>query len=190
MRDEANELLRSTGKNGEKRNVSDPFGLDVNRFRNAERGFIKALLLIPASLVLALIAFVAHHEWLKASLDAQIREMCEKDGGIKVYETVTLPAERFDSFGNIGVRNIHNANPNDEYYFKSNDIHLRFGNPALFRSVTQIIRRSDEKVLGESIRYGRGGGDIPGPWHPSTFDCPSIKNLRLEASIFMAGEKK
>lgn len=124
------------------------------------------------------------------ALDAEVKRLCAIDGGIKVYETVKLPAERFDSFGNIGVRNIQSANPSDEYYFKSNDIYLRSGDPALIRSITQIIRRSDKKVLGESIRYGRGGGDIPGPWHPSTFDCPSIKDLRLEASIFKAGEKK
>lgn len=123
-------------------------------------------------------------------LDAEVKRLCAIDGGIKVYETVTLPADRFDSFGNIGVRNIQSAKPSDEYYFKANDIFLRSGDPTLIRSVTQIIRRKDEKILGESIRYGRGGGDIPGPGHPSTFDCPSIKDLRLEASIFKAGEKK
>lgn len=122
-------------------------------------------------------------------LDAEVKRLCAIDGGIKVYETVTLPAGRFDNYGNIGVRNIQNADPRDEYYFRSDDVYMRSGNPALIRTVTQIVRRSDGKVLGESIRYGRGGGDIPGPWHSSTFDCPSIKDLRLEASIFKAGDK-
>lgn len=35
----------------------------------------------------------------KARLDAQVKELCAKDGGIKVYETVKLPADRFNQWG-------------------------------------------------------------------------------------------
>ena len=37
----------------------------------------------------------------KARLDQQVKELCAKDGGIKVYETVKLPPERFDQWGLI-----------------------------------------------------------------------------------------
>jgi len=120
----------------------------------------------------------------KASLDSEVRRLCEIDGGIKVYEKVSLPAERFDNYGNIGVRNVTYASPNDDYYFRTEDVYIRSGNPTLVRSITRIFRRNDEKVLGESIRYGRGGGDLPGPWHGSTFDCPAIRELGLEKAIF------
>lgn len=30
----------------------------------------------------------------KAYYDRQVRELCAKDGGVRVYETVTLPAEK------------------------------------------------------------------------------------------------
>lgn len=119
--------------------------------------------------------------------DWRVEQMCAVDGGVKVYETVRLPAERFDNYGNIGIQNRQYARPTDQYYFETEEKYLRAGNPTLIRSVTRIIRRSDRKVLGESTRYGRGGGDLPGPWHPSTFDCPPIRDLKLESSIFTTG---
>ena len=32
-------------------------------------------------------------------LDSKMEELCAKDGGIKIYETVTLPASDFNEFG-------------------------------------------------------------------------------------------
>ncbi|MFN2309472.1 MAG: hypothetical protein ABR553_07020 [Gammaproteobacteria bacterium] len=121
--------------------------------------------------------------------DAQVNRLCAVDGGIKVYETVSLPPERFDQYGNVGIHNKRKMNESDEYYFVTEDEYLRKGNPVMIRTVTQILRRSDRKVLGESIRYGRGGGDLPGPWHPSTYNCPEIKEAagKLESSIFRYG---
>lgn len=123
--------------------------------------------------------------------DWQVDRMCAVDGGVKVYETVKLPADRFNKYGNIGVTDRKHAKPTDEYYFEIDDKYFRRGDPNLIRSVTRVIRRSDVKVLGESIRYGRGGGDFPGPWHPSSFDCPQIRDAegKLESSIFLKGAK-
>lgn len=128
----------------------------------------------------------------QAYYDAQVNRLCKKDGGIKVYETVKLPTERFDNYGNIGVRSKEYAKPTDEYYFEAEDQYLRKGDSILIKATTQVIRRSDGKVLGESTRYGRGGGDLPGPWHPSSFDCPQIKDAegKLESSIFKKGVEK
>lgn len=49
---------------------------------------------------------------------------------------------------------------------------MKEGNPSMRRDHFQIIRRSDSKILGDSISYARKGGDIPGPWHESSFRCP------------------
>jgi hypothetical protein len=174
------ELLRSTGKKGQKRNVSGPFDakcrMHINRFRKAEMGFIKALLLIPASLVLALVAFVVHHEWLKSSLDAQVRGMCGKDGGIKIYETVKLPANKFNEWGQV---NFYKPNQDEnalgpEYQMKRDTTYFRRGNPEMSRTHIQVFRTNDQKLLGEAVFYGRGGGDIPGPWYGSGLNCPEI----------------
>ncbi|MBU1236747.1 MAG: hypothetical protein KJ634_12120 [Gammaproteobacteria bacterium] len=125
----------------------------------------------------------------KARLDEQVRELCAKDGGIKVYEIVTLPEEKFDSTGNVRIPFKQHAGPSDEYFIETETVVLREGDPSLVRMSARVVRRSDEKVLGESIYYGRGGGDLPGPWHPSSFTCPNpAEKPYLEPSIFKKGE--
>jgi hypothetical protein len=127
----------------------------------------------------------------KDRLDAQVKELCAKDGGIKVYETVRLPAEKFDKYGVVRIPSKQDAKPEDEYYYERDTTYLRTGNPEMWRSHHRIIRASDRKVMGESVRYARRGGDIPGPWHESSFGCPDISTQpSLENSIFEKGEKK
>lgn len=112
----------------------------------------------------------------KARLDKQVKELCAKDGGVKVYETVKLPPERFDQWGMVTpydpTQKENALGP--EYVFKREINYLRKGNPDMFRMHTQLIRRSDGKLLGESVFYKRGGGDLPGPWHGSSFMCPEL----------------
>ena len=123
--------------------------------------------------------------------DQQVRELCAKDGGVKVFETVTLPPEKFDKWGNVGIHHKRYAKPDDEYYYESEDEFYKQGNPTLLRSRYWIVRRSDSKILGKSIHYGRGGGDLPGPWYGSSFNCPEIskENPSLESSVFIKGDK-
>jgi hypothetical protein len=121
----------------------------------------------------------------KYVLDQQVKEMCAKDGGIKVYETVKLPADKFDKYGVVRIPSKKDAKPSDEYYYDTNTTYLRTGNPELRRSHDRIIRRGDGKVLGEFIYYARRGGDMPGPWHDSSFGCPDLQSLpNFENSIF------
>ncbi|HQU98534.1 MAG TPA: hypothetical protein PLV19_04165 [Nitrosomonas sp.] len=108
----------------------------------------------------------------KGQLDAEVRRLCAIDGGIKVYEMVKLPAERFDQHGQIRIPYKENLKPKDEYYKVWHVSYIKNGNPSLSRDHFQIVRQSDSKVLGESISYVRIGGDIPGPWHGSSFRCP------------------
>lgn len=125
-------------------------------------------------------------------LDQQVKELCAKDGGIKVYETVTLPSENFDQWGNVKINIKKYSKPDDAYYLEMDTQFLRKGNPTLVRMVARAVRNSDGKVLGESVRYGRGGGDIPGPWHPSSYTCPEISQSQpsLESSVFLKGNAK
>lgn len=122
----------------------------------------------------------------KYVLDQKVRELCAKDGGIKVYETVVLSNDKFDKFGKVHIPSKHDMQPKDEYFSDLTINYYKSGNPRLLRSDFKIIRRVDGKVLGESIRYGRGGGDLPGPWQESSFTCPPISAERpeLEAQIF------
>lgn len=126
----------------------------------------------------------------KWQLDQQVRERCAKDGGIKIYETVKLPPDSFDQWGMVKLyterQDIKDAYRNDadgihmehalgtEYLFKSDDYFYRKGDPAMLRHHYQVIRRSDNRLLGEAVSYGRGGGDLPGPWFPSSYTCPEV----------------
>ncbi|PIV76080.1 MAG: hypothetical protein COW56_02130 [Rhodocyclales bacterium CG17_big_fil_post_rev_8_21_14_2_50_68_7] len=123
--------------------------------------------------------------------DWQVEKLCAKDGGVKVYETVRLPAERFDKFGMVKlyseqrVENKSAYRHNDkqtvleevlgqEYIYRWITTYYRKGSPDMFRMHFQVIRLSDGKLLGESFFYKRGGGDLPGPWHGSSYMCPEL----------------
>jgi hypothetical protein len=121
----------------------------------------------------------------KAALDDEVRRLCAIDGGIKVYETVKLPAEKFNQQGNALIPDKANVKPNDAYYYEWNVNYLLKGNPELWRSEHQIIRAHDRKIIGTSVRYSRRGGDVYGPWHDSSFSCPEIGSQpALEKLIF------
>lgn len=127
----------------------------------------------------------------KWRLDAQVKELCAKDGGIKVYETVKLPAAKFDTYGSVRIPSKQDAKPSDEYYYEWNIDYYKRGNPELSRGHFKVIRRSDGRLLGESTYYGRGGGDMPGPWHDSSFRCPADADISvLKKSIFMHSVKE
>jgi hypothetical protein len=119
--------------------------------------------------------------------------MCAKDGGVQVYETVTLPPEKFDKYGLIknyrASRNELALGP--EYVFKGSKDYYRRGSPDLIRWHWQIIRQLDGKLLGETLSYERGGGDIPGPWQPSSYVCPDVRQAGPNAlikSIFISSK--
>ena len=124
----------------------------------------------------------------KARLDQQVKELCVKDGGIKVYETVKLPADRFDQWGMVkpyDPTQKENALGPD-YIVKWTVQHYRDGEPSMRRDHFQVIRQSDLKLLGEAISYSRRGGDIPGPWHPSSLRCPDqADDVMLIKQVFI-----
>ncbi len=124
--------------------------------------------------------------------DAKVRKLCAKDGGVKVYETVTLPPEMFDKYArrNWILPDKAQAKSTDEYYYEREEYYYREGNPQVTRSQTRIIRHSDGKVLGEYIHYGRGGGDLPGPWHGSSFSCRNLTKVKFETSVFIKGDNR
>ncbi len=158
--------------------------------RRARKPYARALLkFIGAALFLGWFWLILGKQlWL----DHQVRELCAKDGGIRVYETVTLPAEKFEQFKRVNFifPNKSQLKRFDEFYYESEDRYLRGGNFNILRMQYRIVRRSDGKMLGESIRYGCAGGGLPGPWHHSSFMCPDpvSQPSNFESLIFVKGE--
>lgn len=120
--------------------------------------------------------------------DWQVEKLCAVDGGIKVYETVTLTSGEYDQHvkRNWAFPKKTGEESSGSYYSEDDIYYLRKAEPTLTRREYRIIRRKDRKVLGKSTRYGRGGGDFPGPWHSSSFTCPNpTEGPYLEPSIFI-----
>jgi hypothetical protein len=121
----------------------------------------------------------------KMKMDAEVDRLCAIDGGIKIYETVTLPPEKFKKNGDINFY-VGSGGENwlgPEYIWKSHQKFLHPGgdpdaSPSLRRDHDQVIRRSDGKLLGESIYYSRVGGDsrflneLMGGPPESSYSCP------------------
>ncbi|PXW81013.1 hypothetical protein C8R34_1403 [Nitrosomonas sp. Nm84] len=144
----------------------------------------KIILLLFVSLVVYAIFFSE-----KARLDREVDRLCAIDGGVKVYETVQLPPDKFDKkYGQINFyRPTQGENALGPEYIYQWDIHYyKKGDPAsqgahetvMKRDHLRITRKSDMKLLGEFVLYSRGGGDLPGPWMPSSYRCPNA----MEAS--------
>lgn len=145
--------------------------------------------LLKGAVLAASTAGLASLFWMLAGgekwrLDRELEELCAKDGGIRVYETVKLPVEKFDKQGLVRIPRKEDAPPDSEYFYEWNVFYYRKGAPEIWRDHIKIIRRSDRKTLGEDISYARRGGDLPGPWHVSSFRCPK-SNDGVEQQIFM-----
>lgn len=140
----------------------------------------------------------------KTELDAEVKRLCAIDGGIKVYETVKLPPDKFNQWGQV---NFYKPTQGEnalgpEYVFKWNMDYYHQGQPALNpgeismrRDHVLILRKLDMKLMGEVIMYHRAGGDLPGPWMPSSYHCPGAleaNEIILMNRIFIKsqGDKK
>lgn len=158
----------------EKRKVSAPFD-PVRRMCGASA--VKLLVLIPVVVVLLLILVVGFFEGRKAYWDSKVREMCAKDGGVKVFETFPINRSQYLSWGGQeGIRGIPVPHESDKrtdvpVFRRTTDEVLRTGSPTIRRDVTDFIRRTDGKVLGRYVYYARRGGDFPTWAHESSFGC-------------------
>ena len=130
---------------------------------------------------------VAYCEANKAYWDHQVKLMCEKDGGVTVFEKVYLTKE---DRKNIRVRNIKNETKDEIYYSEFNSETIRNGNPKLLKNEYFLYRTSDNKMLGKQIDYARIGGDIPtGILHPSSFSCDKAGvSTEIQNAIFIIKE--
>ncbi|ODU05318.1 hypothetical protein [Thiobacillus sp. 65-1402] len=148
----------------------------------------KGLALVAGVAILSVPALIANG--IKSHYDQQVRELCAKDGGVRVYETVRLPTEKFNQWGQVNFyRPDQGENAlGSEYVLRTDVQYFRRGNISLRRYHVQVIRHRDGLLLGESVGYDRGGGDLPGPWQPSSFSCPKHHGETVIDSIFISNQ--
>lgn len=129
-------------------------------------------------------------------LDRQMEALCKKDGGVKIYETVTLPAREYEAIWKYAAVA---RSPADYYGPEYRAVSTRevlvgknakaeTGAGQLARLYSAIYRRSDGRLLGEEVQYRRDGGDpFTLGFQPSSAACPHI-DPGVAKAIFIKGE--
>lgn len=137
----------------------------------------------------------------KYATDKEMQALCAKDGGMKVYETVTLPASEFSQWGQPLDRYWSNqSDPENklgpDYRYVERSEFLKRGDTLkgevqMGKSITEVFRRNDGKLLGEAVAYGRSGGDsylyLIFGGHPSAFSYGNGTNALL-SNLFIQGK--
>jgi hypothetical protein len=89
----------------------------------------------------------------------------------------------FDKYGSVRIPSKSSAKVEDDYFYEVDSPMIRGGDPEIWKLSFRVVRRIDGKTLGTATSYARRGGDVPGPWHPSSFGCPpqsDISNLNQQ----------
>jgi hypothetical protein len=137
--------------------------------------------------VVALAGCAGYVPGRQAYWDEKVKEMCEKDGGTKIFEVVELPKLQYDllrdKFGELNIPPDGSSTQGTPFYRKDEFTYFRDGNPSVWRYELTIIRRSDRKVLGRQVVYSRVGGDFPSPAHASSFSCPEKQENLFTAIV-------
>lgn len=130
----------------------------------------------------------------QAVVDAEMEKLCKQDGGMKVYETVTLPKEQFKYGVPAFLGNWNEAGKAGGGYKVTQKTELlRSKKPTLKKRAYAVIRDTDQKVLGTFVYYQRIGGDIMPRLGPDSFkDCPANldENIFLKTVFVQAPQEK
>ncbi len=146
-------------------------------------GVIRWILSIPLTLILLLILVVGFYEGRKAYWDHRVTQMCEKDGGATVFESINISQDEYKKLGGInGAIPIppERYKKDSPYFDRTDTKKIHEWNPEVIKRKTEIIRSADGKILGKQITYSRIGGDTPtGIMHPSSFSCRDVAGVKL-----------
>ena len=136
-----------------------------------------------------LIKFFSESEMRR--LDKEVDRLCAIDGRSVIYETVKLPASKFNSYGQPMIPQNGKDDIGFGYYIQGGD-ELLDGHGAaprakLTRLQWRVIRTSDRKIIAEHIRYNRSGGywleGFPGVGHGK--NCPDRLPMDIRERIFI-----
>lgn len=148
--------------------------------------------IIGVSLVIGalwLVKYVSESEMRR--LDKEVDRLCAIDGRSVIYETVKLPASKFNSYGQPMVPQNNKDDTEFGYYIQGGEQML--SEPCqtpcarLFRRQWSVIRTADRKVIAEHIYYTRGGGywleGVPGVGHGKS--CPGPVPMDFDKRVFI-----
>jgi hypothetical protein len=147
-------------------------------------------LLLSTFLLIDITACAGYFPGERAHWDAKVKELCEQDGGVTVFEIVEISHGEYARLG--GSRGVvpvpDETRAQAAPYFARTVVQEVNANPRVLRRETRIVRTADQKVLGKVVSYSRIGGDVPtGIGHHSSFSCRDIPGFRadVERQIFV-----
>lgn len=165
-------------------------GIDV---KSRGFGIVGWLLMIPVAVVVLLVLAVGFYEGRKAYWNSKVKEMCEKDAGTKVFQTIELNEQQYvlliNKFGKLDIPDDKPDARNAPIVRKETSTYIRRNDPEVRRDQLVVIRKSDQQILGTRVTYSRVGGDLIA-LHPSYFSCPEESVDLFAAVVHMSKEQK
>ena len=145
--------------------------------------------LVPLVLIGLLVLAYVFTFLNKAYWDYRVKHMCEKDGGVQVYEMIFLTPVEVEHLGRVSgyltVGPESKARVNAPAYTQDNKSTQRFFSLRVDRHERVVIRSSDQKTVGKIISYARVGGDFPDGFSAtSSYSCPESPNYYKDQESF------
>ena len=145
-------------------------------------------------LVLLTLAYFVYCEARKAYWDRQVKQMCEKDGGVRVYEKEKISRELYKQLGGqqgeIPIYSKSSTSIDAPYFTEERTSYLHEKDPQVRRSETRYMKMQNNKTLAIYVYYARVGGDFPTFAHPSSQGCLFPKDGLTKQFIQIEGETK
>jgi hypothetical protein len=131
--------------------------------------------MVPGVIIALLLLAAGYYEGRKAYWDYRVRQMCEKvHVSNEQIEHHVLPI----SGGRLSVATKAQARPDAPIFAVERTSTFRGVDPAVRRTESLIVRRSDETVVAKIVRYVRSGGDLPtGIAEGTTYICPDPREI-------------
>ncbi|HND55229.1 MAG TPA: hypothetical protein PLV92_22600 [Pirellulaceae bacterium] len=118
--------------------------------------------------------------------DWKVDRLCKHDGGVKVFETDSPPAEFRMPDGNVDIEALYRAKPGQSYHLTHGWTKVKSTEPEIVRLEIRLLRDRDSKLLGTSVTYIRPVQSQGIPFlHRDGYTCPRSGELEgLIASVF------
>lgn len=162
-------------------------------------GIFKKLIGTGTAVVAGLVGYAFYLEWDVERWDARIDALCAANGGkdvqVRVFETAMAPETKEYFAETKPVRSLHvpsrfpgqSLGPNFPFVMETEKLAvINERNPSVYKYVVRVVRVSDNKILGEQLRYVRGGGGMPAPDPSTPHSCPRDPAApELTSSVFL-----
>lgn len=150
------------------------------------------LIRIVGIFFLALLLAIAFYEARKAYWDFRIERMCQKDGGLTVFEEIRLSADDYERLrsrsGTIPLPERGSADRAAEFFSHTQEEVIRERSPRVAREEVTIYALDGNRMIARYISYSRSGGDFPTYAHPSYFLCKR-EDQSISERIFIKESK-